>query len=101
MAGNVVNREQSQVKFDTNKLHQAIGYCPEEAFQITAKSYNWKLLGKLETCKEIVLLEKQSKRSPINRGYNLARILEKEFTLTLVPFMVKAFRRFQVLGFDN
>ena len=51
-AGNVVDSKKAEVKFDINKLHKAIGHCGEEALKITAKSYDWKLLGKLETCED-------------------------------------------------
>jgi hypothetical protein len=47
------------------------------------------MLGKLETCEDRAL-EKQSKRAPINSGYESARILENDSILTLVPLKVKA-----------
>jgi hypothetical protein len=37
---------------NVNKLHKAIEHCGEETLRITAKSYDWKLLGKLETCED-------------------------------------------------
>ena len=86
LAGNVVDSKKAEVKFDINKLHKAIGHCGEEALKITAKSYDWKLLRKLKT----VCLEKQSRRTLIKSGYKVARILEKDFTLTLAQLKVKA-----------
>jgi hypothetical protein len=50
LARSVENNKKYEVKFDINKIHKAIGYCGEETLKISSKSYNWKLLGKLETC---------------------------------------------------
>jgi hypothetical protein len=36
------------------------------------------------------MLEKQSRRAPINSGYKVARILEKGLKMTLVALKVKA-----------
>jgi hypothetical protein len=52
MAGNVVDNNKYEVKFDINKLHKAIEHCGEEYLLITAKLYDWKLLGKLQTCED-------------------------------------------------
>jgi hypothetical protein len=37
-AGNVVDSNNSEVKFDINKLHRGIRHCGEEGLRITAKS---------------------------------------------------------------
>jgi hypothetical protein len=51
------------VKFDINKLHKAIGHCGEEALKITAKSYDWKLFGKLETCEDCAIGKAKQKNT--------------------------------------
>jgi hypothetical protein len=61
-AGNVVNRKQYEVKFDWNKLHKAIGHCGKGASRITANSYDWKLLGKIETCEDCAVGKSKQKR---------------------------------------
>jgi hypothetical protein len=90
-SGNVVNSKKYEVKFDINKLHKAIERCGEEALRITAKSYDWKLLAKLETCEDCAF-KKQSRKKLINSGYKVAIILDKYLTLTLVPLTVKALK---------
>jgi hypothetical protein len=51
-AGNVVNSKKYEVKFDINKVHKYIGHCGEEALRITTEAYDWKSLGKLESCED-------------------------------------------------
>jgi hypothetical protein len=51
-AGNVVDSKKYEVKLDISKLHKAIRHCGKEPSRITAKSYDWKFLGKLETCED-------------------------------------------------
>ena len=63
LAGNVVDSKKAEVKFDINKLHKAIGHCGEEALKITAKSYDWKLLGKLETCEDCAVGKAKQKNT--------------------------------------
>jgi hypothetical protein len=41
-----------EFKFYLMKLYKSIGNRGEEDLRITAKSYGWKLLGKLETCED-------------------------------------------------
>jgi hypothetical protein len=62
-AGNVVDSNKNEFKFDLNKLHKVIRHCGEEALQITAKTYDWKLLGKLETC-EYCAVGKSKQKNP-------------------------------------
>jgi hypothetical protein len=62
-AGNVVDSKKYEVKFDINKLHKAIGNCGEKSSRITAKSYDWKLLGKLETCEDCTVGKTKQKNT--------------------------------------
>jgi hypothetical protein len=40
-----------------------MGHCGEEALQITGKSYNWKLLGKIETYKDCAVGKEKQKNT--------------------------------------
>jgi hypothetical protein len=48
----LVNSKKYEVKFNINKLRKAIGHCGEEDLRMTAKSYDYKLLGKFKTCED-------------------------------------------------
>jgi hypothetical protein len=50
--GNLVKRKKYEVKFDINKFHKTIGNCGKEALRIKTRSYDQKMLGKLETCED-------------------------------------------------
>jgi hypothetical protein len=63
VAGNVINIKKYEVKFDKNKLHKAILQCGEDALRMTAKSYDWKLLGKLETCEDCTVGKEKQKNT--------------------------------------
>jgi hypothetical protein len=60
--------ERKKYEVDINKFRRAIRHCIEESLMITAKSYAWKLLGKLKPCEDL-LLEKQRRRKLMNSGY--------------------------------
>jgi hypothetical protein len=56
-AGNLIYSKKYEVKFGINKLHKAFGHCGEEALRIKVRSYDWKLIGKLETFKGLNTFE--------------------------------------------
>ena len=60
-ASNVVDSKKAEVKFDIHKLHKAIGHCGEEALKKTVISYDWKLLGKFETCEDCDVVKAKQK----------------------------------------
>jgi hypothetical protein len=66
-AGNVVNSKKYEAKFDINEIQKAIGNCGEVSLRITAKIYDWKLLGMLETCEDCAVGE-ENRKTMINSG---------------------------------
>jgi hypothetical protein len=63
MAGNMINSKKYEVKFDINKLHKAIGRFGQEALQIAARAYDWKLFGKIETCEDCAVGKAKQKNT--------------------------------------
>jgi hypothetical protein len=63
LAGNMVTSKKAEVIFNINMLHKAIGHCGEEALKIISKSYNWKRLGKFETCEDCAVGKAKQKNN--------------------------------------
>jgi hypothetical protein len=55
VTGNEVDSKIAEVKFDKNNLHGTIRRFGKEELRINAKSYNWKMHGKLVTCEDCVV----------------------------------------------
>jgi hypothetical protein len=54
-AGNVVDRKKSDVNFDIIRSIKRIENFGEEELRVAAKSYDWKLIGKVETCENFAV----------------------------------------------
>ena len=51
----MIDPRKPEIKFDINRLHKDVSDCNEEAMWVTAKAYNWNLLGKFEVCEDFAI----------------------------------------------